>query len=76
MGRSTKKGPFIDEKLYGRIEELNRFSVGWTAYFAFADTPYPFERLDEWLRRRLRQVLWKQWKRVNSKALSKRTSRR
>src|ERR1700704_3563857 len=24
MGRSTKKGPFIDEKLYGRIEELNR----------------------------------------------------
>ena len=24
MGRSLKKGPFIDEKLYGRIEELNR----------------------------------------------------
>ena len=24
MGRSLKKGPYIDEKLYGRIEELNR----------------------------------------------------
>src|SRR5881628_2379952 len=24
MGRSLKKGPFIDEKLYERIEELNR----------------------------------------------------
>src|SRR6201993_5186914 len=24
MGRSLKKGPYIDEKLYARIEELNR----------------------------------------------------
>ena len=24
MGRSLKKGPYIDEKLYERIEELNR----------------------------------------------------
>jgi small subunit ribosomal protein S19 len=24
MTRSLKKGPYIDEKLYGRIEELNR----------------------------------------------------
>jgi group II intron reverse transcriptase/maturase len=37
-----------------RITEINRFTVGWTAYFAFADTPYPLERLDKWLRRRLR----------------------
>ena len=50
-----------------RIEEINRFTVGWTAYFAFADTPYPFERLDQWLRRRLRQVRWKEWKRVRTK---------
>jgi group II intron reverse transcriptase/maturase len=50
-----------------RIEALNRFSVGWTAYFAFADTPYPFRQLDEWLRRRLRQVRWKNWKRVRTK---------
>jgi RNA-directed DNA polymerase len=37
-----------------RIREINRFTVGWTAYFALADTPHPFEELDEWLRRRLR----------------------
>ena len=36
-----------------RIKEINRFTVGWTAYFALADTPSPFEELDEWLRRRL-----------------------
>ena len=26
-----------------RIFEINRFTVGWTAYFALADTPSPFE---------------------------------
>jgi RNA-directed DNA polymerase len=50
-----------------RIEEINRFSVGWTAYFALADTPWPFEELDRWLRRRLRQVRWKEWMRVRTK---------
>jgi RNA-directed DNA polymerase len=50
-----------------RIEEINRFTVGWTAYFALADTPSVFEELDKWLRRRLRQVRWKEWKRVRTK---------
>ena len=50
-----------------RIEDINRFTVGWTAYFALAETPSPFERLDQWLRRRLRQVRWKEWKHVRSK---------
>jgi RNA-directed DNA polymerase len=46
-----------------RIAALNRFTRGWTAYFALADTPSVFAELDEWLRRRLRQVRWKEWKR-------------
>ena len=46
-----------------RIREINRFTVGWTAYFQLADTALPFQRLDKWLRRRLRQVRWKEWKR-------------
>ncbi len=50
-----------------RITEINRFTVGWTPYFALADTPYPFEQLDEWLRRRLRQVRWKEWKRPRTR---------
>jgi RNA-directed DNA polymerase len=50
-----------------RIEQINRFTVGWTAYYWLADSPYPFERLDKWLRRRLRQVAWKQWKHPNAK---------
>jgi RNA-directed DNA polymerase len=50
-----------------RITEINRFTVGWTAYFALADTPWPFEELDKWLRRRLRQVRWKRWKLVRTR---------
>jgi group II intron reverse transcriptase/maturase len=51
----------------GRIAALNRFSRGWTAYFALADTFSVFAELDEWLRRRLRQVRWKEWKRFSAK---------
>jgi RNA-directed DNA polymerase len=50
-----------------RLQAINRFTVGWTAYFAYADTATPFRELDEWLRRRLRQVRWKEWKRTATK---------
>jgi RNA-directed DNA polymerase len=46
-----------------RLALLNRFLGGWSAYFALAETPSVFAELDEWLRRRLRQVRWKEWKR-------------
>jgi len=46
-----------------RLALLNRFLGGWAAYFALADTPSVFAEFDEWLRRRLRQVRWKEWKR-------------
>ena len=61
---SRKRGVSMEQ----RIEELNRYTVGWTAYFALADTPSVLQELDGWLRRRLRQVRWKEWKRVRSKA--------
>ena len=32
-------------------------------YFRLADTPSVFAGLEEWLRRRLRQLVWKRWKR-------------
>ena len=30
-----------------RVKEINRFTVGWTAYFQLADTVLPFEKLVE-----------------------------
>jgi len=46
-----------------RIKRLNDYLVGWFGYFGRAQTKSIFGELDEWLRRRLRQILWKQWKR-------------
>lgn len=53
-----------------RITRLNRFIGGWCAYFALAETPYSFVRADEKLRRRLRQVRWKEWKRPRARRLN------
>jgi hypothetical protein len=50
-----------------RIQAINRFTIGWTAYFALAAASSDLERLDEWLRRRLRQVRWKEWKRYHAR---------
>jgi RNA-directed DNA polymerase len=45
-----------------RINHLNRYLMGWCGYYALADTKSIFQRLDGWIRRRLRMCLWKDWK--------------
>jgi group II intron reverse transcriptase/maturase len=45
-----------------RIRRLNVFITAWCAYFDLAETPTEFRAIDGWLRRRLRQVRWKEWK--------------
>lgn len=47
------------------IEELNRLINGWLGYFRLAETPSTFERLEKWIRRRLRCFILKQWKRAS-----------
>ena len=49
------------------IEELNPRLRGWVAYFKLA-APQPVEALDGWVRRKLRCVLWRQWKRPYRRA--------
>lgn len=51
-----------------RIAALNRFIAGWCAYLALSEAPSAFAELDEGVRRRLRQVRWKEWKRYRTKA--------
>jgi len=58
MTRRTRSG-----KLEEVIREVNQYVRGWTGYFRLADTPSVFEDLDSWTRRRLRQMVWKRWKR-------------
>ncbi len=44
------------------VKELAAYVRGWRAYFGFCETPTILRRLDKWIRRRLRAVVWKQWR--------------
>jgi hypothetical protein len=44
-------------------KELSCYLIGWRGYFGFCETPSVLRALDQWIRRRLRAVAWKQWKR-------------
>jgi group II intron reverse transcriptase/maturase len=45
------------------IAELKEYLPGWRNYYTLAESPRTFERLDKWLRHRLRALYLKQWKR-------------
>jgi len=45
------------------VKELSVYLIGWRGYFGFCQTPSVLRTLDEWTRRRLRAIAWKQWKR-------------
>ena len=51
------------DKMEDIVNEINRYTRGWTAYYRLATTPSVYKELDEWIRRRLRQIQWKRWKR-------------
>ena len=41
---------------------------GWLNYFRYAEVKKVFEELDGWIRRHLRKILWRQWKRPYTRA--------
>ena len=54
--------------LSASVERLNPILRGWMAYFRLTDNKRVLEDLDGWLRRKLRSVLWRQWKRSYTRA--------
>jgi group II intron reverse transcriptase/maturase len=50
-----------------RKEALRQYITGWLNYFRLADMKNLLERTDEWFRRRLRSLIWKQWKRIKTR---------
>ena len=50
-----------------RKEALRQFIKGWVQYFKLADMKDLLVKTDEWYRRRLRMVIWKQWKRIKTR---------
>lgn len=60
----TRKGHLNFQSI---MAELRRYLLGWLGYFQFCQTPSVLAGLEEWTRRRLRCLIWKQWKRSHTR---------
>ena len=60
---SRKQGKAIDKIL----ASLKRYTTGWLGYYSIANMKSVIQRLSEWIRRRIRQIFWKQWKKIKTK---------
>lgn len=47
--------------------DLKRYVVGWVNYYKLADMGKYLQSIDEWMRKRVRMVFWKKWKRVRTR---------
>ena len=70
--RFKEKVKFITNKNRGismdlRLFKLNDSIKGWINYFGIADAKRKLRELDQWIRRRLRACIWKQWKKVKTR---------
>ena len=50
-----------------REEKYQQYVRGWVEYFKLADMKNLLKSTDEWARRRIRAVYWKQWKKIKTK---------
>ena len=60
---SRKRGRSIEQILH----ELKVFTTGWLGYYSVADMASKITALNEWIRRRIRMYLWKQWKKTSAR---------
>lgn len=60
---SRKQGKSIAQILYN----LKVYTTGWLGYYSIADMKGKISGFNEWIRRRIRQIFWKQWKRISAK---------
>jgi RNA-directed DNA polymerase len=54
-------------RLADTVKELSLVLRGWVAYFRLAEVKASFEDVDQWLRRKLRCIIWRQWKRPRTR---------
>jgi group II intron reverse transcriptase/maturase len=50
-----------------RLKKLAEITNGWVNYFGVADAESQLQKLDGWIRRRLRACIWRQWKKVKTR---------
>jgi RNA-directed DNA polymerase len=49
------------------IEELNLYLRGWFGYFRLSEVKQIFDRLDQWVRRHIRKLMWIRWKKPKTR---------
>jgi len=57
------QGNAVEYMLY----KLRQYTIGWLGYYAIADMKSFMQNASEWIRRKIRTYVWKQWKRVRTK---------
>jgi RNA-directed DNA polymerase len=50
------------------VANLTTYLRGWVNYFKLSQVKIAFEQLDQWIRRKLRSILWRQWKKPRTRA--------
>lgn len=60
---SRKQARSVENILKG----IKSYTTGWLVYYSIVDMESKIKSLNEWLRRRIRQIYWKQWKRIKTK---------
>lgn len=54
-------------KIETTIRELNRIITGWVSYYRQTEVKWVLRNLDKWIRRRIRCLVWRQWKRPRTR---------
>jgi RNA-directed DNA polymerase len=49
------------------LQNLRKYTIGWLGYYSVADMGKKILATNEWVRRRIRQIHWKQWKRISAR---------
>ena len=53
-----------------RLLKLKQLIYGWINYFRIADMKMLMKEIDHWIRRKLRVIIWKQWKKIGKRYTS------
>ncbi|WP_236341317.1 group II intron reverse transcriptase/maturase, partial [Paenibacillus plantiphilus] len=72
LAKAKKKLKELTSRSQGRnarqvMEKVKVYIRGWIGYFYIADMKRTLQRWNEWLRRRMRMYIWKQWKKPRTK---------
>jgi group II intron reverse transcriptase/maturase len=49
------------------LKNIRNYTIGWLGYYSIASMSARINTLNEWIRRRIRQIFWKQWKKPSAR---------